>query len=215
MQPGPVQNLTSLLEKAGIIVYFLKDASEKFDGMTLFTNSGQPIIFINDDFTNDRKRFTIAHELGHLIMHLRFDLFEVPEKELEDQANEFAAEFLLPYLDSRADLTGLKYKDLGIIKQYWKVSKASIIVQAYKRGFIDKSRYQYMLIELSRSGERKKESVDVDLDQPKILTKIADAFTKDLGYSIDEIEKAIGISRSDFDYFIKQQNISLRLKLVI
>ena len=50
-----------------------------------------PVILINATSPTDRKRLTIAHELGHLVLH-SVDVTE----ELEIEANWFAAEFLMP-----------------------------------------------------------------------------------------------------------------------
>ena len=212
---GPLNNLVNVIEKSGVIIYFIKEAPDKFDGMTLFTNSGQPIIFINETLSNDRKRFTIAHEYGHLTMHLRANLWDSPDKELEEQANEFAGEFLIPYLDSRADLNGLRFRDLGTLKQFWKVSKAALMYLAHKRSFIDQGKYHNMLIEMSKIGERKKESLDVDIDYPTILKKMANAYLNDLDYTLPEIEMTVGISKADFDHLLRQQPVSTKLKLVI
>jgi len=212
---GPVNNLINVLEKHGVIVYFIRDTSEKFDGMTMFTNSGQPIIIVNEILANDRKRFTLAHELGHLVMHLRGLEIDTADKELERQANDFAGEFLVPYLDSRADLSGVMMKDLGILKQYWMVSKASLLYLANKRCLISPNRYQNMMIELSRNGERKFEGVPIEIDKPSILSKMADAYLNELEYSLPEMELTIGIKEKDFDYFIKQKPIEHKLRLVI
>lgn len=74
---------------------------------------------------NDRKRFTLAHELGHIVMHLRSEDFDKPEEEKEKEANLFAAEFLLPKIPCREDLHALRYKDLALKKctgRYLKLS---------------------------------------------------------------------------------------------
>lgn len=69
---GPIDNIVSLLEKNGVIVMFLDvDDMDKFDGLTMFTTNQAPVIWINRNIPNDRKRFSLAHELGHLVMHLR------------------------------------------------------------------------------------------------------------------------------------------------
>ncbi|MBK7012326.1 MAG: ImmA/IrrE family metallo-endopeptidase [Xanthomonadales bacterium] len=45
------------------------------------------MIFINKDVPGDRWRFTLAHELAHLVMH------DIPKPDMEDEADEFASEF--------------------------------------------------------------------------------------------------------------------------
>src|SRR5690606_3962946 len=56
-----VKDIFTLLENAGIIIYEI-EANEKFDGISFTTRNGYPIIIINKSFSNDRKRFTLAHE---------------------------------------------------------------------------------------------------------------------------------------------------------
>ena len=113
---GPIDNIVSLLEKNGVIVMFLDvNDMEKFDGLTTFTMKA-PVIWINRNIPNDRKRFSLAHELGHLVMHLRSEDLEKSEKQKELEANEFAGEFLMPESQCKEDLYNLKYKDLGMKK---------------------------------------------------------------------------------------------------
>jgi Zn-dependent peptidase ImmA (M78 family) len=69
--------------------------------------NGKPIIVVNTNESNVRKRFTIAHEIGHFILHtnelLHVDtIFKRDSKSalatsiMEIQANQFAAELLMP-----------------------------------------------------------------------------------------------------------------------
>lgn len=198
---GPIVNLVEYIEKFGIIVYFLDTDSEKFDGITLYTNSGYPIIFLNKGMSNDRKRFTLGHELGHLIMHIPFSTIKDSDQ-IENEANRFSAEFNMPTLDCRNDLLNLKFNSLGYLKSYWKLSKAAIIFKAKAIGAINDSTYKYMVIELSRRGERKLESVTVALDEPKIIKELINIYRNELNYSIEELTQVLGISSKDYkDYF--------------
>ncbi|MFK2323632.1 ImmA/IrrE family metallo-endopeptidase [Bacteroides fragilis] len=67
---GPVPNLTALLENHGIVIWKMDFETDKIDGLSTVTNSGQNIIFLNSQMPNDRIRFSLAHELGHMIMHM-------------------------------------------------------------------------------------------------------------------------------------------------
>lgn len=110
-----------------IVMYLDLDDMDKFDGLTMFTANQAPVIWINRKTPNDRKRFNLAHELGHLVMHLRSEDLDKSEDQKEREANEFAGEFLMPESQCKEDLFNLKYKELGAKKLYWKVSKAAII----------------------------------------------------------------------------------------
>lgn len=194
---GPIKNLVLLLEAAGIIIYFFKTDAKKFDGITLLTDKGQPIIFINDSLPNDRKILTIAHELFHLISHIPFS--PLPEgRDEEKEAFEFAGEFLMPYLDCRNDLMDLRYSQLGIFKSYWYVSKAAIIRRAKEIYSITNERYTNLNIELSRNGERKKENGFVDIDSPKLLELLIKTHKEELGYTLDDLLGILKLNESDY-----------------
>lgn len=207
---GPIKNLVQALEAAGIIIYFMKAGVEKFDGITLITDSGQPIIFINDSMPNDRKRFTIAHELGHLVMHIPFSSFLIGDEESE--ANLFASEFLMPQFECRAELKNLKFSNLTFLKSYWLVSKAAILYKAKQIGAITEGKYINMSIELSRSGERKMERDPIDIDSPRIIKLIIETHKDVLNYSKDELLSILSISNDDFDYFFKAESLEEKVK---
>ncbi len=64
----PIMNVIDLLEQHGIRV-FVVAASEKFDALTLWYNE-HPIIVVNKNMTWGRQRFSLAHELGHLLLKI-------------------------------------------------------------------------------------------------------------------------------------------------
>ena len=213
---GPIPNLIDTLEASGIIIYSFKIDIPKFDGITLVTDKGQPVIFINDAMPNDRKIFSIVHELGHLIMHIPFS--PLPDgRDEEKEANKFTGEFLMPYLDCRNDLMDLRYSSLGVLKSYWKVSKAAIVYRAKSINAITPDRFTNLNIELSKNGEKKKESGFIDISEPKLITLIINTHENELGYSLDEMLQLLGISDNDyFEYFSRSKHsITVKPKKVI
>ena len=68
----------------------------EIDKIDLDDNVFIPVIFINDDKSGDNKRFTIGHELGHLVMHLREDVYSMDEKDMDKEADAFSSEFNMP-----------------------------------------------------------------------------------------------------------------------
>lgn len=210
---GPITNLINCLEKHGVIVHMIDDVPDKFDGITMFTNKSQPIIFINNDKSNDRKRFTIGHELGHLVMHLRGNFYDLSEKDIDREADEFSSEFNMPANECKRDLMYLNYNKLPSIKMYWRMSKAAILYRAKTLGTLTDSQYRYFNMQLSSSGQRKKEREEVDLDKPLLLTKIIEAYIKELNYTKEEICDLVGLNRVDFDnYFFNISHKSIEFK---
>jgi len=88
----PIHNIIQLLEDKEIKVIELEDVEDKFDGLACFVNGKYPVIVVNSIFPVERKRFTLLHELGHLLLNLP----DCKANEKEKICNKFAEEFLLP-----------------------------------------------------------------------------------------------------------------------
>jgi len=207
IQKGPIDNIVKILERHGIIVIFLEDAPEKFFGVTMFTNKAVPVIFINAEKSGDNKRFTIGHELGHLVMHLREDVYSMDEKDMDKEADAFSSEFNMPKQDCLRDLLNIKYKDLPSIKMYWKLSKAAICYKAKELGLLGDSQYRYYMMQLSKSGQRKKETEFIEIDEPSLLKKIVKVHIEDLEYTRKELENITGLSNDDLETILPQTRL--------
>lgn len=210
LEKGPIENLISVIERNGIIIIEIPSSTDKFDGITTLTDGGQPIIFINKSFPNDRKRFTIAHELGHLILHIPFNISN--ERDEEDEANRFAGEFSIPELDSFNQLLNLRFSDLGNAKRYWNMSMAFIIRRATDIKAITKNKGKNFIIELSRRGWRKKEPINVYLDNPRLLQLLVKSHFEDLDYKETELIDVLGLSITDFNNFLRPKNRIVHLR---
>mgnify|MGYP000008905262 CR=1 FL=1 len=192
---GAVRDICDLLERHGIVIVEQSYDIDGFDGVSFLTDKGIPVMIINRDFSNDRKRLTIAHELGHIIMHIS-DRIAIPdyrnnEKNKELEANQFAAEFLMPKEEIEGSLRGLKLSSLMPLKQFWLTSMASIVRRAFDLNCIDKKWYTYLNIELSRRGYKKQEpKPDVYLDYPRNFFVANRMFHEDLGYSNIDMSNA-------------------------
>lgn len=88
----PVHNIIQILEDNHIKVIDLDDVGSEFDGLACFVNNKYPIIVVNGSFSVERKRFTLLHELGHLLLNLP----DGASDSKEAFCDKFAAEFLLP-----------------------------------------------------------------------------------------------------------------------
>lgn len=64
------------------------------DGFTTVDDDNNYLIVINEQNNEQRNRFTICHEIGHIILHKTFQ----DSKQLEKEANMFAARILMPII---------------------------------------------------------------------------------------------------------------------
>ncbi|MGW3571228.1 XRE family transcriptional regulator [Streptomyces sp. NPDC000941] len=189
---GPVHDVTRLVERAGIVVVRRDLESPKISGLSVRPPNGLPVIILNNDMSPTRERFTILHELGHLVMH------QVPSDDGEREADRFAAEFLMPARLIRPHLAGLTLQHAVQLKQYWKASMAAIIQTAYRLGRIDERRYKSLQVQISQHGYRRTEPAEPAQEQPSILQEILDAHRFDHGYSDHELAKVVGLRLREF-----------------
>ena len=89
MPAGPVRDLIGWMETAGCLIFQSDFGTNRVDGLSQW-NEPYPVVMINASAPTDRRRLTLAHELGHLCLHSQ----GVPD-DLEGDANTFAAELLM------------------------------------------------------------------------------------------------------------------------
>lgn len=193
---GPIKNVTRLLEQAGIIVADSDFHGAGVSGVTFAAPGRPPIVLINRDHPADRIRFTLAHELGHLVMH------QFPTPDMEDEANRFASAFLFPPEEVRDAFAGRKVtlELLASLKKEWKVSMQSLLMSAQKHRAISENQSRYLWQQISSKGWRTKEPASLDFphDPPTVLPSIIKAHLEDLGFAAGELFDMARIYESDF-----------------
>lgn len=201
---GPINNMTALLEKAGCVVINCDFESQLIDGVSSRSADLPPVIFVNKDIPGDRLRFTLAHELGHLVMH------DSPTPTMEDEADQFASEFLMPQEEIVSDLQFVSLSRLATLKRHWKVSMAALLVRAGKVGTIEPRQSQYLWMQFSKAGYRTKEPAQLDItrETPRLLSNIIDYHLKDNHLTVEEVSELIGIHHQEFKqmYLAEQPN---------
>ena len=194
----PIKNLTTLCERAGILVIWC-NFSTKVDGVTMRMRDLPPIVFLNRNAPADRMRQTLAHELGHLILH------EIPTDDMEHEADEFAGEFLVPAKSLKSDLIGGKVTlpRLAQMKLYWRVSIASLLYRAAQHGLVSENQSGYLWRKISYLGWRKREPEETEFDreEPMLFEDVLALHENELGYGIDDFSNMLHISANDFRSF--------------
>lgn len=90
----PIADMSCLLEENGFYIFTIKMDNDKVDGYSQMIGDC-PVIVLNDNKgSRERKNFSLAHELGHLVLHTEAD-FDGSDQ-LEKEADCFAASFLMP-----------------------------------------------------------------------------------------------------------------------
>jgi Zn-dependent peptidase ImmA (M78 family)/DNA-binding XRE family transcriptional regulator len=188
---GPIDNMVRLLEDAGVIIVPQPFPSDKVDAISIWGPGEHPVVFLNSTFPVDRRRRTLAHELGHLVLHAS-DVTEDPEAE----ADAFASEFLLPEAEIKHELAGLKLWQLADLKRRWKGAMRSFVYRAQELGQISKDQARYLYMRLNQKYGAKYEPIELPEEQPELMTEIVQQHLGDLGYSIEQLA-LIAVSETD------------------
>jgi Zn-dependent peptidase ImmA (M78 family)/DNA-binding XRE family transcriptional regulator len=214
---SPIKEIVPLLEKNGVIIHFfdydfISSQNKNFDGVSFYV-SGVPVILINKKIQNARKVFTIAHELGHLIMHNHNDFIISNDRDLEKEANVFASEFIAPKLALRGEFSRLTLEKLFDLKAYWKISIGALL---YKASIMSLTKDQYRRWITKLAPFRKEEPRDFYLESPVLLNKMIEVCKNEVG-SDQELLEILGLSESLYEEIystiIRKTRTKLRIVL--
>ena len=183
---SPVPHLIRSIEKAGGIVLGIPALKDR-DAFAIWGGSGAalPIIAVSDGTSPDRVRLSVAHELGHLVLHKRAP---VASRILEIEAYAFAAELLAPELGIRPELETEKItlERLGQLKLRWGISMQALLRRASELSIINERQYRYLIQQLGIRGWRLQEpdQFGIPLERPRLLRQMAEhIYGKPLDYS--------------------------------
>lgn len=189
MPAGPIDNLTAWVERAGCFVIHAELPDSAMDGVTLRAADLPPCIFLNKTLPADRMRFTLAHELGHLVMH------RVPTPDMENEANGFAGALLMPAADIRNHFRGRRVdlRLLASLKPEWRVAMQSLLYRARELKYVDPNQERYLWTQFNKYRIRMREPAELDFEKekPTLAPKMLTLHLEQLGYSVVELEKVI------------------------
>jgi Zn-dependent peptidase ImmA (M78 family)/DNA-binding XRE family transcriptional regulator len=183
---GPIPSVVELIEEAGGIIILSRFGTNLLDGLSFRVEGMPPLFFMNKDVPGDRFRFSLTHELGHMVMHTVPD----DDAKMEEEAHRFAAAFLMPATEIKPYLINAKIGNLGRVKAYWKVSIKSLIKRTHDLKLITPSQYKWMSIQYNKAF-KEGEPVEVDLETPARLRRIVQYHRDELGYSTEDLGKLL------------------------
>jgi len=190
---GPIPNMVALLESAGAMVILSEFGTSKLMGMSCSAKDSAPLFFLNGQTSVADRRWTMAHELGHLTMHNAFP----PSGDIEKEADAFAAEFLAPSSEIGSTLGNLRFEDLGMHKSLWKISMKAIIKYASALGVISQDHAVRLYKQHSARGYNRIEPYDSPPELPTLMGVAANVYLKDYGYTLAELSQRVALMNED------------------
>ncbi len=149
----PLSDLINMLENLGIVIIFVHNSKgifNDFDGLSEIVN-GVPIIVLLEGMKDGaRQRFTIAHELGHLLLQ-----FKNKDLDEEKMCHRFASALLMPkeavIREFGITRSNINFGELEAFKQEYKVSYAEINYRLKDLNIINDYLYKKLSILINKN----------------------------------------------------------------
>jgi len=180
---GPVRNVIRTAERAGIAIAPLTAGSENeallrgHCGMSRWSaDSDRSTVAYATGMPGDRLRFTIAHELGHILLHTRRQVGD--EKQREREADLFAGSFLVPkHVAEESISETLTLHGYMRLKAKFGMAIQALIMRGRTAGLISQQRQRSLMIQVASRGWRTSEPVLVKCETPMLLwTQLANLY---------------------------------------
>ena len=148
----PIGPLIRTLERSGVWVLAIPVPLPRRDACSAWAggDGATPVLVVAATPAGDRRQFSVAHEVGHLVLH------QVPQgapHALERQADQFAEAFLLPAAAMREALVPpITLTTLADLKARWGVSLQALIRRAHTLDLITPSQYWSLSAQLGGTG---------------------------------------------------------------
>jgi Zn-dependent peptidase ImmA (M78 family)/DNA-binding XRE family transcriptional regulator len=213
-----VPRLVRMMEKHGIVVTltpFAGDATATVDAFST-SNLPRPLVVLTPDRADDvyRHRFTAAHELGHLVLH---GGDEAPGATKEREANEFAAEFLMPADAIQDQLPRrLNFQELESLSRTWGVSVEALIYRCHEVGKISEGTYRrafQRLAQLRQIGLFASEPIAGYPGEVPVLLRSAFDVASENGLTMKELSRTLRISPSRIRLLLGLHERRIKLNL--
>ena len=190
----PIKKLLRPIENNGVFILNVPRAIPKIDAFSTWAELDveRPIIALLSGKPMDRIRFSIAHELGHLVLHKPI---KTSLKLAENEANVFASSFLLPKQAMCEEVKlPVTLTILAKLKLRWGVSMQALIMRAYNLKIIKQRQAKYLFAQMSTQGWRTREPSNLDLkvELPHLVRSMIESkyrtredYALDAGMNID------------------------------
>lgn len=198
VEKGVINSLSELLETKRILLINFDFGTERVDGRFVMALDKSPVIVTNRSLLGDRQRFTLAYQLGHLVMHLSTS--PAHDRDLSHEANLFAAEFLMPEKDIKNDLQELTLPKLGELKRKWKVSMQALLYRASDLQLLSDNQKHYLLKQFNQQNIRRREPKELDIptEQYKLVRDLLTQYRTKQKLTVAKMASFLHLEQEDF-----------------
>ena len=204
----PIPNLSEFLEEQGIKVIPQKFSDNVSGMMCLAKRSAGaevPVIVVNQADTGERQRFTLAHELGHLVLKVDPALNE------EKAAHRFAGAFLMPKQGLSSEVgrhrQTISLAELFELKAIYRLSVQMITYRCKELGIISNATFRALFNQFEEAGWRKPpypEPMKIDRENPQRFRRLVFRALSEGGISEAKAAELLGVRVRELDKLLDQ-----------
>lgn len=195
----PISNLINILENIGILIIQIDNKDNifsDFDGLSEIVND-IPVIVLLKDNDGARQRFTIAHELGHLILDINNKL------DKEKVCNKFAGALLMPagaiVREFGLNRKNISLYELKVFKIEYKVSMSAIIYRLRELNVINEYLYKKINITFNKNGIKRNEPININPEESYQYKKLVHRLEIDNIITINKACSLLDITTNEYN----------------
>lgn len=189
----PIHNIIQLLEDKEIKIIEINEPENNFDGLATIINGKYPVVVLNKTFSVERKRFTLLHELGHLLLELP----ECDVKFEENICNRFAAEFLFPQnlviKEFGSKRESISFRELVEVQKKYGISIRAIIYRLKDANIFSENRLTEFYKKLNFNPALKKEIDQERFQSSEVSHRYEQLVYRALSQELISINKAASL----------------------
>ncbi|GAA1230358.1 Zn-dependent peptidase ImmA (M78 family)/transcriptional regulator with XRE-family HTH domain [Microbacterium phyllosphaerae] len=212
---GPIPQMLRLVEAKGIITVLVPMVETEVARIDAFstTSLGRPLMILSPDRADDvyRHRFSIAHELGHIILHGGRTSGTL---DLEREADRFAAEFLTPARMLDAELESrLDMNHVLTMSNRWGVQPSSIVLRSRELGKISEASARRGYIRLHQMAVTVEPVAKFPGEQPLLLSRAVE-LASEVGITIPTLAAELAWTPAHLRLMLGESDTRPQLSIV-
>lgn len=196
----PIPDLINMLENIGILIIEIDNTAGRFsdfDGLSEVVKD-IPLIVLLNDIDGERQRFTIAHELGHLVLNIKDENLNE-----EKMCNKFASSLLMPkdavINEFGTSRNNISFYELRAFKKEYKVSMAATVYRLKELNIISEYLFKKINISFSSKGYKKHEPDPIDPEKSYQFKRLVHKLEVDNIISLNRACELLGITIDEYN----------------
>lgn len=196
----PIPDLINMLENIGILIIEIDNTDGRFsdfDGLSEVVKD-IPLIVLLNDIDGERQRFTIAHELGHLVLNIKDENLNE-----EKMCNKFASSLLMPkdavINEFGTSRNNISFYELRAFKKEYKVSMAATVYRLKELNIISEYLFKKINISFSSKGYKKHEPDPIDPEKSYQFKRLVHKLEVDNIISLNRACELLGITIDEYN----------------